>query len=101
MEYTQPLGNGGQLVWFVDSAFKDDIERSVQNFDELRTDAYWQFNARTTYTSSSDKWQLSAYVTNITDEIYMTNGVDVRGLGSSEAYYSRPREYGISFKVFL
>ena len=101
VEYTQPLGNGGQLVWFVDSAFKDDIERSVQNFDELRTDAYWQFNARTTYTSSSDNWQLSAYVTNITDEIYMTNGVDVRGLGSSEAYYSRPREYGISFKVFL
>ncbi|PLW83307.1 hypothetical protein CWI75_07870 [Kineobactrum sediminis] len=101
MEYSQSLSNGGQLVWFLDSAYKDDIERSVQNFEELRTDAYWQFNARSTYMSSAEKWQVSAYVTNITDEIYMTNGVDVRGLGSSEAYYSRPREYGLSFKLFF
>lgn len=101
LEYSQALHNGSQLIWFADSAYKDDIQRSVQNFEDLVTDAYWQFNARTTYVSSSENWQFSAFVTNITDEIYMTNGVDVRGLGSTEAYYSRPREYGVSFKVFF
>ena len=40
--------------------------------------------------------KLAAFVTNITDEVYLTNGVNVGGLGYVEAYYSRPREWGIS-----
>jgi len=41
-------------------------------------------------------FELAAFVTNITDEVYLTNGVNVGGLGYVEAYYSRPREWGIS-----
>jgi iron complex outermembrane receptor protein len=35
---------------------------------------------------------VTAFVTNITDELYVTNGVEVLGLGYVEAYYNRPRE---------
>jgi iron complex outermembrane receptor protein len=101
IEFTHSLGGRGEVVWFTDVAYKDKIQRSVQNFEDLVTDEYWQWNARATYMAASENWQLSAFVTNITDEIYMTNGVDVRGLGSTEAYYSRPREYGLSLKVFF
>jgi len=39
---------------------------------------------------------VAGFVTNITDEIFVTNGVSVLGLGYVEAYYSRPREWGLS-----
>lgn len=99
MGYDIKLPAGGVLTLFGDLAYKSDIQRSVQNFEDLVTDAYTIVNGRVTYQSASERWQLSAFVTNITDEIYMTNGVDVRGLGATEAYYSRPREYGVSFKL--
>ncbi len=97
VEYTYGLDGGAELVLFSDVAYKDDIQRSVQNFEDLVTDAYWQWNGRVTYRPARGDWELAGFVTNITDEIYMTNGVDVRGLGATEAYYSRPREWGLSF----
>ena len=98
VEYAYDLGNAGsQLIFFTDVAYKDDIQRSVQNFEDLVTEAYWQWNGRVTFVPGGADWELAAFVTNLTDEIYMTNGVDVRGLGATEAYYSRPREWGISF----
>lgn len=100
IEYVHMLqGSGASLILFTDVAYKDDTERSVQNFEDLVTDAYWQWNGRVTYVPANERWEVAAFVTNITDEIYMTNGVDVRGLGATEAYYSRPREWGVTLRA--
>lgn len=98
-EYVFSLSSGSELAWFIDGAYKSKIYRSVQNFEDLITDPYWIFNTRLTFRPNEKNWEVAAYVTNLSDEIYMANGVDVRGLGVTEAYYSRPREWGISFST--
>ncbi len=100
IEWTQELGrDNGSLIFFTDAAYKSKIFRSVQNFEDLITPGYWIWNGRISYVAPSDKWELAVFVTNITNEIYLTNGVDVRGLGSTEGYYSRPREWGVTLKA--
>ena len=99
IEYTIDMGNAGALVLFTDASYKSRIFRSVQNFEDLITPGYWVWNARVTYMSPNEDWELAVFVTNITNEIYLTNGVDVRGLGATEAYYSRPREWGITARA--
>lgn len=99
IEYTIDMGNAGALVLFTDASYKSKIFRSVQNFEDLITPGYWVWNARVTYMSPNEDWELAVFVTNITNEIYLTNGVDVRGLGATEAYYSRPREWGITARA--
>jgi iron complex outermembrane receptor protein len=94
--YTIDLANQGQLLLNGDIAYKSKIYRSIQNFPDLITDPYWILNSRITYVAPEEAWEVALFVTNITNEIYLTNGVDVRGLAATEAYYSRPREWGIS-----
>ncbi|RMF11163.1 MAG: TonB-dependent receptor [Alphaproteobacteria bacterium] len=98
-QYTAHLGNAGELVLFTDVVHRSSQYRDAVNTPQLKADAYWLWNARATYIPSSQAYELAFFVTNITDEIYVTNGVEVLGLGYVEAYYSRPREWGASLTV--
>lgn len=94
--YSIDLSSGAQILLIGDTAHKSKVQRSVQNFPELETPAYWVFNGRVTYIDPDDRYEISAFLTNITNEIYLTNGVDVRAIGFVESYYSRPREWGVT-----
>ncbi len=98
-EYTFDLENGGAVILHGDVAYKSKIYRSVQNFPDLVTDPYAIANTRVTYVAPSDNWEIAFFITNLTDKIYLANGVDVRGLGYSEGYYNRPREWGVTVKA--
>ncbi|MFA5617872.1 MAG: TonB-dependent receptor, partial [Syntrophorhabdaceae bacterium] len=97
--YTIDLPRRARFVLSGDTTYKSKIHRSVQNFPELLTPSYWLFNSRLTFLDASDRYELAAFVTNITNKMYLTSGVDVRALGFVESYYSRPREWGLSVKV--
>ena len=97
--YTVELGNAGKLLLNGDAAYKSKIYRSIQNFPDLITPSYWIFNSRVTYVDPSEKYEVAAFVTNLTNKIYLANGVDVRALGEVEGYYNRPREWGLSLKA--
>lgn len=47
----------------------------------------------------TQKYEIAGFVKNISNEIYLTNGVNVAAMGFTEAYYSRPREWGVSVKI--
>lgn len=97
--YTVDLANSGKILLNGDAAYKSKIYRSIQNFPDLITPAYWIFNSRLTYVDPSEKYEIAAFVTNVTNKIYLANGVDVRALGEVEGYYNRPREWGLSVKA--
>lgn len=99
--YDVYLPNDGKIVLGGDVAYKSRIFRSIQNFPDLVTDPYWIANARISYMAPNDRFEVAAFVTNLTNEIYLANGVDVRGLAVTEAYYSRPREFGLSVRTMF
>ena len=80
----------------IDMVYRDEQFRDAVNTPELQAEAYTLWNGRMTWSSADDRWKVAGFVTNITDEIFVTNGVSVLGLGYVEAYYSRPREWGLS-----
>ena len=98
-EYEFGLGRAGTLVARADVVHKSEQYRDAVNTPELQADAYTLWNARATWSPVSGRWRLAAFVTNITDELYVTNGVSVLGLGYVEAYYNRPREWGMALTV--
>lgn len=93
-DWTVGLPGGSSLLLHADLVYRDKQFRDAVNTPQLRADSYTVVNARVTWTSADDKWEIAAFGTNLGDEIYITNGVSVLGLEYIEAYYSRPREWG-------
>ena len=98
-QYEWSLGGSGSLTLRTDVAHKSEQFRDAVNTPELEADAYTLWNARATYTPNRGNWRLAAFMTNISDELFVTNGVSVLGLGYVEAYYNRPREWGLALTV--
>lgn len=99
VDYTVRLKGQDTVELHLDGSYKSTIYRSVQNFAELVTPPYWISNANVEYHFGGTEYAVSAYVTNLANKIYLTNGVNVSGLGVSEGYWSRPREYGLTVKA--
>lgn len=97
-EYRMPFLTG-DLAIRADMVYRDAQYRDAVNTPELKSDAYTLWNGRVTWTSPSERWEVAGFVTNITDEVFVANGVSVLGLGYVEAYYSRPREWGVSVNM--
>jgi len=95
-DYTFELGGAGSLLLHADVTHRDKQYRDAVNTPQLQADSYTVLNARLTWTSANDAWEASVFGTNLTDDVYITNGVSVLGLEYIEAYYSRPREWGAS-----
>ena len=94
-DYSFDIANDQTIKLHADANYKSSQFRDAINTPALRADSYWILNGRVAW-APNQTFELAAFVTNITDEVYLTNGVNVGGLGYVEAYYSRPREWGIS-----
>ncbi len=70
--------------------FKDSLNDPL-----VATDSYWTFNARAIL-DNRDGWSVSVWGRNITDERYVTQGVNNLPLGYGFRVYGAPRTYGIS-----
>jgi len=96
IEYTVALAAAGELRFRVDGSYRDKQFRDAKNNPQLQADSYGLANARISYFSADGTWEVSAFGTNLTDKLYITNGVEVLGIGYIEAFYNRPREWGMS-----
>jgi len=70
--------------------FKDSLNDPL-----IATDSYWTFNARAIL-EHRDGWAFSVWARNITDERYVTQGVNQLPLGYGFRVYGVPRTYGVS-----
>jgi iron complex outermembrane receptor protein len=69
--YTLPLPGGSSLRFGADATFKGD---TLSNQNTLRANSYGVFNAQIGWTSADERWDISAWVRNITDEVYYRGG---------------------------
>ena len=63
---------------------------------ELAQPAFWLFNTRLTWTNPEDSWEVSVFATNLFNKRYITSITPVTTFGYDEAYYGRPREWGVT-----
>jgi len=70
--YYQELGDRGELTYQVDYAWQDDHFLQLSNDPYSFQEGYGLANAKLSWTSPGDKYTLSAFVNNLTDEQYFT-----------------------------
>src|SRR5690606_1720299 len=97
LQYSMPV-SAGILSWRADYSYRTEVETVANNSPWLRQGAYGLLSARIALTSTDGRREVAVFGTNLTDEIYITNGLEAVALfGQAEANYGRPREWGASF----
>jgi iron complex outermembrane receptor protein len=88
---------GGRVAAQLDGNWSDEFYHNIRNFDSQLYDDYYLANARLTYTSGDDRWSVSGWVRNFTDERYELVGFDLATLcGCNEDWYGKPRWWGVT-----
>ena len=85
---------GGRMAAQVDGVWNDDQYIEATNSQISEEEAYLVWNARLSYTSGSEAWEVAAWVKNAGDEVYRLYNLDLGLLGISEEVYAPPRWYG-------
>jgi iron complex outermembrane receptor protein len=95
-EFTLGLGT---LTPRIDISYQGDIYASAVNEPTNLIEAYTLVNARLTWRSADDVWQLALEGTNLTDEYYYVTLFDLWGpVGYVHGQPGRPREWGVSMR---
>ena len=91
--YTWPAF-GGNLAIQGDFNYVDDYCFAVVCNPTEFSDSYIVGNARISYTTQDEKWQLSAFVRNLGNEEYKIFGADSSFVGFSTSIFGNPRWFG-------
>jgi iron complex outermembrane recepter protein len=59
--------------------------------------SYAVSNARLTYSTADDRWEVAAWVRNLADRAYRVYGLDLSALGFEQSVYGPPRTFGATF----
>jgi len=95
-----PLHSGALASARIDANYKGKTYKEPGNSPYNIQDPYTLLNARVSYTSANGTWALAAFGTNLTDEQYLVNGLDLAAtFGFVESYYGRPREAGVELTI--
>ncbi|MCX7587273.1 TonB-dependent receptor [Phenylobacterium sp. 58.2.17] len=100
-QYRFELPAGQALTLRGDVAWRDEVEFKANNLPQFAGAAYTLFNARATYSTIDDRWELAVFGKNLTDEryaTYKTVGTDATGVSNPAlplAVYGEPRQYGV------
>lgn len=95
--YDFPVDATGGLVTFqadwsyVSAHFNDAINSEFLDVDE----AVNRVNLSLRYRPASERWSITAFVQNVTDERYITAGQSNFPIGFHNASYNRPRDWGV------
>lgn len=100
-QYRFELPAGQALTVRGDAAWRDKVEFKANNLPQFAGAAYTLLNARATYSTVGDVWELAVFGKNLTDEryaTYKTVGTDATGVSNPAlplAVYGEPRQYGV------
>jgi iron complex outermembrane receptor protein len=100
-QYTLDLPNSGQLIMRGDYSHQSRVYFSAFEVTELSQESYGWAKARVAYVAPGARWQLAAYIDNITDEEVISNATYIADLVDSTitGNMAPPRTYGAQFKV--
>ncbi len=97
--YDQPLGQG-TLIYDVNVTHQDKAEMSVFNSPRTQMSQRTLWDANITYQAPDERYYITLWGKNLTDERYRTAANSVAGLWNF-TMYGRPRSYGleVGFKI--
>ena len=93
---SDPVWNDLRIIAGADISYTDDQFFDTANTPRLGQDAYTLANARIALHPESDRWEIAAFIKNLTDEEYIVDAFDVADFGYDELVYGNPQTYGIS-----
>lgn len=97
--YRVPLGAEDVLAFRASYSYTDKFYTDTLNRYWLAQDAFGLLDASVTF-ARGDRWQLSLWGKNLTDEEFIDFAADVGTLGSW-VFGGEPRRYGVEFKLSL
>ena len=99
IRYQWPMGGTLAMAAQTDFHYVDEHYLEPNNRDYLAEDGYFVANARLSLLSQDDRWEVSAWVKNLTDEEYRTAAQDLAlSLGFSEIVVGIPTTWGLEFE---
>jgi iron complex outermembrane receptor protein len=99
--YTTPIDNGdwGNVILRADLAWQSRDHFTQNNYRRSTQGAYGVLNARGTWVSANEDWEVTLSGTNLTDKLYKVSVLDfMDSLGGIQYGYARPREFAVSVK---
>ena len=99
-DWTLPLGSAWSLVLGGDLSYRSSYFNDPNNTPLLEQDAYSLLGAHARFLSGDGRWEVTAFGTNLSDERYMTNGLQSYGsFGTADGTFGRPREWGLTLRA--
>jgi iron complex outermembrane receptor protein len=100
LQYAFPLNAGGTFTPRIDVSYQDQMYADANNRPTNLIDSYTLVNARLTWRSALDAWELALEGTNLTDEYYYVTLFDLTGAAAGYVHGqpSRPREFALTVK---
>jgi len=96
VQYRLPLADLGYLVPRLDASYKSRTHKDPFNSEDIVQGDLILLNLQLGFQSLDEKWQLTAFATNVTDEEYITRGLHFSDFGFTNHYPGRPREWGVT-----
>jgi iron complex outermembrane recepter protein len=100
IQYEFSLSGGGTFTPRLDATYTDSVYASAVNAPTNFIDGYEVYNARATWRSASEDWEVALEATNLADKYYYVTLFDLwdNGAGYIHGQPSRPREYAMTVK---
>jgi outer membrane receptor protein involved in Fe transport len=96
--YYSELQSGATLMSRLDWSYKSSVEGDANNAAEVVHPSQQLVNASMTYTNENEEWMITAGVTNLLDQDYITSSNNNPRLSYSEVIYGRGTQGYISVK---
>lgn len=98
-QYEASLGNSGTLTPRIDWSYQSSFYYQAVNNPFNQIPGRSLVNARVTWTSTEDAWQIAAAITNLTNKFYYVGtSENAANFGLATAVVGRPREWSLSIK---
>ncbi|MBB6096499.1 iron complex outermembrane receptor protein [Povalibacter uvarum] len=97
-DHVFPLSSGNTITFHADIAYKSEFFTEFYNYEDHKQDAYTQSNASIDF-ETDNGLTVSAYVRNIEDKRYLTNGYFLAA-GPDDIWnfqFGNPRQFGVRF----
>jgi iron complex outermembrane recepter protein len=91
-----PTASGGEYFVYTDWAYRSRVNFFLYEATEFTGKAYVQGGLRAGYLWSEGKYEVAAFVRNITDKVVATGAIDFNNL---TGFINDPRTFGVQFKA--
>ncbi len=90
---------GGKLAVQAWGNYQSAVYYDIQNVPVSKQGGYGLGNLRVSYSDAAERWEVAAFVHNITDEEYLSYTFDfTASFGFNQQAYGKPRWAGVSFR---